>query len=336
MDTLKILEQKKQQLQDLLPLPKEQQENLDEWFTVELTHSSNAIEGNTLTRIETAEVLERGVNAVIPGKPLKDQLEAINHAKALGFVKELGEKKKGHQFITQDDIKAIHKVILAGFDSDLPGKYRQSNVIIKGTDLELPPPQKVPSLMTELIQWLEGQQEEHPVRIAAAAHFKFVTIHPFRDGNGRTGRLLMNLILLLNNYPMAIIRNEERTEYFAALYKGQTTNQLEPFYNFIEQAVERSLDAHIDAAQGKSIFEALKANGQTEQKSLKIGELAKITEESVPTLRYWTQEGLLVVKEYTPGGYQLYDQTMIERVKTIRRLQNDQRLTIEEIKKKLI
>lgn len=246
-DKLKQLTKKKKQLDKLQPLPKELVANLEEWFKVELTYSSNAIEGNTLSRIETAEVIERGTSAVISGKSLKDQLEAINHAKALEFINELAKQRKGHQFITEEDIKAIHKIILTGIQDDWAGRYRATDVMIRGSDTEFPAPNAVPYAMQEFIQWLQGQQETHPVRIASDAHFKFVSIHPFSDGNGRTARLLMNLILSLHGYPMAVIRNEERIEYLATFDNARKENNMQPFYDLVEGAVERSLDAYINA-----------------------------------------------------------------------------------------
>lgn len=252
-DLLKKLTEKKEQLDKLRPLPKELEQSLDDWLKVEFTYSSNAIEGNTLTRIETVEVLERGITAVIKGKPLKDQLEALNHAKALEFIKTESYILKSHQYITEEKIKAIHKLILAGINNEWAGRYRETEVFIRGFNVDLPEPQKVPYMMTEFEQWIQGIQE-HGVKVAADAHYKFVSIHPFVDGNGRTGRLLMNLILLIHGYPMAIIRNEERIEYLEALNTAQTKGNIEPFYMIVETAVRRSLDAYINAAQGKPVF----------------------------------------------------------------------------------
>ena len=332
-DKLKQLIKKKAQLDKLRPLPPELVQNLEEWFKVELTYSSNAIEGNTLSRIETAEVIERGTAAVISGKPLKDQLEAINHAKAIEFIKKLAKLRKGHQFITGEDIKAIHKIILDGIDDKWAGKYRTTDVFIRGSDTEFPRPNAVPYSMQELISWLHGTQDEHPVRIAGDAHFKFVSIHPFIDGNGRTARLLMNLILFMYGYPMAVIRNEDRIAYLATFEMAQKQNNLKPFYDLVEEAAGRSLDAYLSAGQGKPIMAGL-SPAQT-SKLLKIGELAKIAGETIHTLRFWTQKGLLQVKNRSQGGYQLYEPSMVEQVKKIRRLQNKERLTIAEIKERL-
>lgn len=252
-DKLKILTHKKAQLDKLRPLPKELEQSLEDWLRVEFTYSSNAIEGNTLSRIETAEVLERGITAVIKGKPLKDQLEALNHSKALVFIKTLASTLKSHQYIKEENIKEIHKIILTGINDEWAGRYRQTEVFIRGFNLDLPQPNKVPSMMAEFAQWLQGIQE-HAVRVSTDAHFKFVTIHPFVDGNGRTARLLMNLILLIHGYPMAIIRNEERTQYLEALNRAQTKGNIQPFYTIVETAVERTLDVYINAAQGKPVF----------------------------------------------------------------------------------
>lgn len=333
---LKQLTKKKQRLDKLQPLPPELFTGLDEWFEVELTYSSNAIEGNTLTRIETAEVIERGINAVIPSKSLKDQLEAINHAKALGFIKELADKRKSHQFITQDDIKGIHKIILTGIDDAWAGKYRSSEVFIRGSDAQFPSPGVVHYAMQEFIQWLEGQQEIHPARIAADAHFKFVSIHPFIDGNGRTGRLLMNLILIMHGYPMAVIRNEDRTQYLDTFDQARKKD-MQPFYAMIENAVERSLDVYILAAKGEqpALSPFMKSIAiPTGKKFLKIGQLAKETGETLHAIRHWIERGLLEVAAHTNAGYQLFDRSMIERVRGIRKLQKE-RLSLAEIKQKL-
>lgn len=335
-DKLKQITEKKQQLDKLQPLPKDVVTNLEEWFKVELTYSSNAIEGNTLSRIETAEVIERGTAAVISGKPLRDQLEAINHAKALEFIKELAKQRKGHQFITEEDIKAIHKIILTGIRDDWAGRYRAIDVHIKGADVELPSLQRVIHLMNDFADWLTIQQEPHPAQVAAEAHLKLVSIHPFSDGNGRTARLLMNLILILNGYPMAVIRNEDRIQYLDVIYQTQIKNITLPYYDFIKNAVGRSLDAYINAAKGKPIIPQLNTSLEaSSEKLLKIGELAKTTGETIHTLRFWTYRGLLKVKDYMNGGYQLYEPSMVERAKEIRRLQNEERLTIAEIKERL-
>ncbi len=162
---------------------------LEEWFEVELTYSSNAIEGNTLTRQETALVLNKGLT--VGGKPMKDHLEAINHKSALDFMKQLVK----HKLMTLEDIFALHQHILKGINDEHAGVMRQVPVRISGSVVILPNPMKVPVLLEEFMQWLKVK-DEHPVHFAALAHYKLVSMHPFIDGNGRAARLLMNLILM--------------------------------------------------------------------------------------------------------------------------------------------
>lgn len=336
MSKLDELISKKKKLESLKPLPGRALQNLEDWLRVELTYSSNAIEGNTLSRMETAEVIEKGVLATISGKPLKDQIEAINHARAIELIKDLAKRRKSHQFITEDDILSVHKIILSGIIDEWAGKYRQTQVYIRGANLDLPGPAEVPILMRQFIEWMTDQQGVHPVKVASDAHFKFESIHPFVDGNGRVGRLLMNLILIINGYPMAIIRNEQRAQYLLALNIAQTKKEFKLLEELIESAVERSIDAYIAVAQGKAVLPNLigkvsKDSGEL----LKIGELAKAAGETIPTIRYWTKEGFLKVAKYTNGGYQLYDLSQIDRAKEVRHLQTEQRLTLSEIKQKL-
>jgi Fic family protein len=335
-DKLRLLTEKLDKLKALQPLPKDLIGNLEDWFRVELTYSSNAIEGNTLTRVETAEVIERGVTAVISGKPLKDLLEARNHAQAIALIKKLASERKSHQFITEDDIKAIQKIILTGIHDDWAGVYRNRDVIMQGSNDEFPRPNEIPHLMKNFVLWLQTQQEAHPVRIAADAHYKFVCIHPFLDGNGRTARLLMNLILVLNNYPMAVIRNEDRAEYIETFKHARHDNNMEPFYTIIEDAVLRSLDAYINSAEGKPVMPMLTGElPLTDGTLLRIGQLAKSTNETVHTLRFWTKEGLLKPKEVTESGYQLYDMHAVKQAKTIRFMQDIERHSLKDIKNKL-
>lgn len=239
------LDQKKKQLDTFRPLPKELLENLTEWYKVELTYSSNALEGNALTASETAIVLEKGI--AIGGKPLKDHLEAINHGNAFDYVMELVQSSR--QDLTLTDIYGIHQLILKALDDDNAGRLRRVNVRITGLDLKLAEPIKLQELMDEFIQWLQTSKE-HSVLIAADAHLKLVTIHPFIDGNGRAARLLMNLLLMQAGYPPAVIHPEQRKEYIDALRAAQLEGDVEPFRMFIAQCVEKGLDGYIEQASG--------------------------------------------------------------------------------------
>jgi len=331
-EKLKKLSAKKRQLDKLRPLPPEQVKNIQEWLDVEYTYTSNAIEGSTLNRSETALVIEKGIT--VRGKTLREHLEATNHAKAIEFVRSMVEK--GHQFITEDDIKNIHKIVLAGIDDDWAGKYRLSQVFITGAPQEPPGPDEVPFRMKKLIEWLKDQQGVHPARVAADLHYRFVVIHPFVDGNGRTTRLLMNLVLIQNGYPIAIIKTEEREAYIDAIRKATVTGNPDDFYSLVFGAVERSLDAYIAAAKGKSIIPFFIEKTELVSESLlQIGKIATLANVAIPTVRYYLEQGFIKPETKSKGGFMLFDPKVVEKIKEIKRLQKEERLSIAELKKRL-
>jgi len=331
-DFLKRLTFKKLQLDQLQPLPDPAMRELEQWMRVELTYSSNAIEGNTLTRLETAELLEKGIGATVSAKPLRDQLEALSHAKALDLVRSLASCYHSHNDIQMNDILAIHRSILGSIDEEWAGRFRQSIVFVRGAGVNFPIPRDVPYHMDEFMQWL-NEATAHPVQSAADAHFKLVTIHPFVDGNGRTARLVMNLILGIYGYPMIAIKSSERTRYLEAVNSAQIKGDFTAFYALIAAGLERSLEAYLSTARGKA--DLSRFNDPEKRSLLKIGELAQATHETVPTLRFWTQRGLVSASGTTPGGYQLYEPSTVERVKQIRELQVSKRLTLAEVKQAL-
>lgn len=239
----------KSRLDALRPLPREFLDSIEEWYDVELTYSSNAIEGNTLTRSETAIVLEKGLT--VRGKPLKDHLEATNHRDALHFVRDLAAPES--RGVTEADIRDIHRLILRAIDDTNAGRYRQIQVMITGSDVELPAPSDVPGHMQELARWLDYTAEAsvlHPVARAAEAHYRLVRIHPFVDGNGRTARLLMNLMLMKAGYPPAVVDPRERPEYIDALVGVQDHGLIDDFTVLMGQAVGRSLDRYLLVDEG--------------------------------------------------------------------------------------
>jgi len=321
------LTDKKLKLDTFRPMPPELVQNLEQWFLIELTYSSNAIEGNTLTRKETAAVVEKGLT--IGGKSLVEHLEATNHAKALKDIVRLAQSKTLN--ILENDILTIHNTILHGIDDHNAGHYRSIPVRISGSPVILPNPTKVPDLMHSFINWITENLNIHPVELAAEAHYRLVTIHPFVDGNGRTARLLMNLILIQNGYTPALIRKRDRMKYISSLETAQLGGSKSAYYKVINDAVNRSMDIYLSAVSGENIKEI---SGDEFSKLLKIGQLAKASGESNATLRYWTKEGLLEISDTTPAGYQLYSPAMIEKINKIREFQS-QRYTLSEIKNKL-
>ncbi len=307
-------------------MPPERVRNLEKWFLVELTYTSNAIEGNTLTRKETAVVVEKGLT--VSGKSLAEHLEATNHAKALQSITKLVESPT-HE-LTERILLDIHHTILRGIDDDNAGHYRAIPVRISGSEVVLPNPRKVPDLMTAFMQEICMNQDLHPVERAAEAHYRLVTIYPFVDGNGRTARLLMNLILMQHGFPPALIRKRDRLRYITSLEKAQLGGSKESYHKIIAEAVNRSLDIYLKSVTG--IAEEIEPPSSTPS-LLRIGQLAKATGESNATLRFWTKEGLLQVADTTDANYQLYAPDMMDTVKRIRSLQK-KRLTLKEIKEK--
>ena len=318
------LTHKKHRLDGFRPLPDTLVRNLDDWFRIELTYTSNALEGNTLTRRETALVVEKGLT--VGGKSLMEHLEATSHAHALDWVKrQIGRNPAS---LTEEDILHIHNLILKGIDDRNAGHYRSVPVRISGSAVVLPNPRKVPDLMQAFAQWLADDRKAHPVERAAEAHYRLVTIHPFADGNGRSARLLMNMILLMSGYPAALIRKRDRLAYIGSLEKAQLGGSRDDYFKIIAKAVDRSLDIYLKAAAGEA---AEPADGD---KLLKIGELAKQAGESNSTIRYWTEQGLLSVADITESGYRLYAPETVERIGRIQALK-ERRLTLRDIKDRL-
>lgn len=236
----KHIDQKMALLDSKRPLPEDVVRNLRERLLVEWTYHSNAIEGNTLTLSETKVVLE---GITVGGRSLREHFEVINHAEAIGFIEDLVSKDAR---ITEFEIKQIHQLVLKNIRERDAGSYRTINVFIQGSPHTPPMNSLVPGLMRNLLEWLEVEgQTLHPIERAANFHHRFAHIHPFVDGNGRTARLLMNLILMKEHYPPAIIRQEDRLRYYTALREADETRHTEPLILLISEAVERMLNAYL-------------------------------------------------------------------------------------------
>lgn len=213
-----------------------EQEDLKKYFAISLTYSSNALEGNSLTISETKVILEDGIS--IGGKPLKDILEAVGHKKAYDFMYSLIKEKN----ISEENIKQLHKLFYQGIDEKNAGVYRQQRVFISGSEYNVASHDEIEPLMEEMLVSLnERRRIIHPVVFAAELHQTFVYIHPFVDGNGRVARLLMNMALLQDGYPIVVIPPICRSEYISALEKGHKTPNL-----FMQFIMERVMEAQRD------------------------------------------------------------------------------------------
>ncbi len=232
-DIFKEIDSLQKEINSYRPLSADFLNQIKDYYKIGLTFSSNALEGNTLTESETKIVLEEGIT--IGGKPLKDHFEAIGHAEAYDFLYTLVNDKT----IREKDIQKLHQLFYFRIDEKNAGKYRSSKEVITGSKYPLPKPGDLPLLMKELIPLIDSfRKENHPVKAAALAHKEFVFIHPFTDGNGRTARLLMNLILLQEQYTIAIIPPITRKEYIDSLEQAHTNEQ--DFIYFIARMVRET------------------------------------------------------------------------------------------------
>jgi len=239
---LASIEGKKREIDKLRPLPPSIVNKLKEQFLIEWTYNSNAIEGNTLTLRETELVLNRGLT--IGNKSLKEHFEAINHKECIELIEKFVEKKEE---LSTQFIKQIHKIILKNIDDYQAGVYRKTNVRILGAVHIPPDATKIERLMNEFLDWYYSTKHQISVpELAAWVQYKFVWIHPFIDGNGRTARLLMNLVLLQNGYPPAVILNLDRQKYYRVLRQADMDKPKE-FINFIGRSIERSLVIYLNS-----------------------------------------------------------------------------------------
>ena len=199
------------------PLTENEVKELDAYYRIGMTYASNALEGNSLTLNETKVLLEDGIT--VGGKPIRDCYEATGHANAYDFMLSLA--RSDAPALTEDIIKRLHYLFYCGIDLNAAGQYRTEQVFITGTEYLPPAPEDVPGQMSEFMEELAKRDAMHPVAYAAYVHRRLVDIHPFRDGNGRTARLLMNLILVSKGYCLVTIPPVLRLDYISALQQAQ-------------------------------------------------------------------------------------------------------------------
>ena len=200
------------------PLTSDEVKELDAYFRIGVTYSSNALEGNSLTLSETKVLLEDGIT--VGGKPIRDCYEATGHAKAYDYMLTLA--RSGDFQLSEDVILRLHQLFYSGIDEGKAGRCRDGQVFITGAEYVPPAAEDVPGLMRAFISDLnEKRGKLHPIQLAAYAHRRLVDIHPFQDGNGRTARLLMNLILINAGYCVVSIPPVLRHDYITALQQAQ-------------------------------------------------------------------------------------------------------------------
>lgn len=275
------IDEKLKKLNSLRPLPISAVEKLKAKFEIEMTYNSNAIEGNSLTLKETYLVINEGLT--IKGKPLKDHLEAKNHQEALEYLYDLVDVNKKNT-ISENLIRALNQIVQQNIDKEWAGRYRNSAVIIGGSDHKPPDALEVPKMMRNLIAWIKNNRDNlNSIELASILHHKLVYIHPFFDGNGRTSRLAMNVILMQSGFPLVIVMKNDRKKYYQTLSladKGDYT----PFVNFIARAVERTLDIYL---------KILAPSEKNTEKFISLSELAKESKFTTKYLNLLARNGKL-------------------------------------------
>jgi len=277
----KRIDDKLKLLNSFRPLPVSAVKKLKEQFEIEMTYNSNAIEGNSLTLKETYLVINEGIT--IKGKPLKDHLEAKSHKEALDYLYSLVESGKNNT-VFERFIRSLNQIVMRDIDRDWAGKYRSSAVIIGGADHKPPEALEIPRLMENLINWVgDNKKKMHSVELASILHHKLVFIHPFFDGNGRTSRLTMNIVLMQAGFPLVIVLKNDCKRYYRSLSLADKGDFV-PFVNFIARAVERTLDIYL---------KILRPSKKGNEKFISLAELAKDTKFTEKYLNLLARSGKL-------------------------------------------
>ncbi|MFZ5687036.1 MAG: Fic family protein [Bacillota bacterium] len=233
MDIYKLLDMYKSIIDECRPFEGEMLKQIREYYRIGLTWSSNALEGNTLTESETKVILEDGLT--VGGKPLRDTLEAIGHARAYDFMFTLLKNRT----ITEKDMLTMHQMFYENIEKEYAGKYRDVDVFITGSKYPVTEPKRIQAEIDRLFHWVKTERDRlHPAKFAAQLHKRFVFIHPFKDGNGRIARLIMNTALIQDGYLLAIIPPVLRHEYIELLEKAHRDDK--PFERFIAERVIES------------------------------------------------------------------------------------------------
>lgn len=248
-------------LDSLRPIDREQEARIMQKFRLDWNYHSNNLEGNSLTYGETKALLLFGITA--QGKPLKDHSEIKGHNEAIDWVIEV---VNGDRPLTESFIRELHRLLLNELYEEklkkgvkLEAYKTTSNHVITetGETFYFATPEETPSKMADLMAWYNekiADENVNPILLAAEFHHKFIIIHPFEDGNGRTARILMNFILMKFGYPPVIIKTEDKVNYFAALRLADAGN-ISAFIAYIAKNLNRSLEIMIAGAQGESIEE---------------------------------------------------------------------------------
>ena len=224
-----------------LVLPETFRVSLEHKLEIELTHGSTAIEGNTLTLRETQLLIDEGI-APSGSKRLREIYETVNHHKAVLMMREWVREGRSCE---EAHMGHLRQMVMEKIDDERAGRYRVDRVMVTGAPQQPLRPALVPEAMRQLFAWI-GTCDLQPVLLAGEAHYRFVKIHPFYDGNGRTARLLMNWLLLDAGYPLTVIPAEARSRYITSIDEADR-GRSQDFFTLLGECVESSLDQYLNA-----------------------------------------------------------------------------------------
>lgn len=327
----------KKELDSLRPLNKDDEARIMQKFRLDWNYHSNNLEGNTLSYGETKALILFGITA--NGKPLKDHFEITGHDEAIKWILDIVKEERP---ITQNFIRELHQLILkesykiktktpdglASTKDIKVGEYKTTpNHVetITGEIFRFASPEETPAKMQDLIKWYRIAKEKtdvNPILLATEFHYRYIMIHPFDDGNGRTARILMNFILMQFGYPPVIIKTEDKQNYFAALRQADA-GLLEAFVEYISKNLNQSLDLMIKGAKGESIEELNdleKEIALLEQKLKTVGQKIEVTKTKesllelynksiVPLAEMFFEKGKFFEKFYHTSEATFYTQT---------------------------
>ena len=267
IELIQEIDQLKAEVDSHRPISKEIQDRIFQKFRLDWNYNSNAIEGNKLTYRETVALLMHGITA--KGKPLKDHMDVKGHNEGINLLLDIVKSKRD---FTQQDIRSLHEIILVEPYSSktvtpegIPatrkisiGQYKTVPNHVKTRTGEMhyyASPAETPALMDELMDWYEAAKKNdkiHPFITASLFHHRFVSIHPFDDGNGRMTRILMNLILMRNQYPLIVVPMKLREEYYGVLSQADV-NEFEPLVQYFGDLLKHSLEIQLKGIRGEDI-----------------------------------------------------------------------------------
>lgn len=248
MDYKLLLQLKENALQIRKELPAEVLSGFDNSFNIEYAHNSTAIEGNTLTLIQTKAIIEEGLS--VGGKLLREIYEVANHAKAFAYVQKCVAEGKP---LDEPTVKDIHSLLMENIQ--IGGVYRNVEVRITGAAHKPPAPSEMYRQVKNFFADLTYRTDLNAIELAAWTHAEFVKIHPFTDGNGRTSRMIMNYQLLSNGFLPVSIAKENRLEYFDALETYAVNGDLAPFAEMIAVLEQQRLEEYISIAEEQTPYD---------------------------------------------------------------------------------